>query len=71
MERDTEKTYRVFTRTWWKRNPNYPGGREPGAGRQTTIARHCTYAEARAICQRYNESHDPGFLSRKAEFCAE
>jgi hypothetical protein len=61
--------FHVFTRTWWKRNPNYPGGREPGVGRKTTLARNVTTAEeARAICQRYNETHAPGFLSRKAEY---
>lgn len=27
-----------------------------------------TEEEARAICQRYNDSHDSGFLSRKAEY---
>ncbi len=71
MEQGTAETYRVFTRTWWRRNPSAPGGREPGAGRQTTIARHCTYDEARSICQRYNATHKPGFLSRKAEFTQE
>ena len=67
----TAESYRVFTRTWWRRNPSWPGGREPGAGRQTTIARQCTEAEALAICERYNTTHKPGFLSRKAEFTAE
>lgn len=60
--------YRVFTRTWWRRNPAWPEGREPGAGRKHTIATHVYYAEARAICAEYNATHDPGFLSRKAEF---
>lgn len=62
-------SYRVFTRTWWKRNPAWPGGREPNAGRKHTIARRVeTETEARVICQRYNDTHDPGFLSRKAEY---
>lgn len=61
--------YRVFTRTWWKRNPNWPGGREPGTGRKYSIARFVeTEEQARAIARRYNDSHDPGFLSRKAEY---
>ena len=61
--------YRVFTRTWWIRNPAWPNGREPGAGRKTTIAKRVeTEAEARAICQRYNATHKPGELSRKAEY---
>lgn len=63
-----EPTYNVFTRTWWKRNPSWPSGREPGAGRKTYLARRVSYSEARAICERYNTTHDPGFLSRKAEF---
>lgn len=67
----TEQLYRVFHRTWWRRNAEWPGGREPGAGRKTTLARHVTEAEARAICKRYNDSHDPGFLSRKAEYESE
>lgn len=30
--------FRVFTRRWWKGNPNYPNGLEPYAGgRKTTI----------------------------------
>lgn len=61
--------YHVFTRTWWKRNPSYPNGREPGAGRKTTLARNVqTEEEARAICKRYNDTHAPGPLSRKAEY---
>lgn len=27
-----------------------------------------TQEEARAICKQYNDTHDPGFLSRKAEY---
>lgn len=58
--------YHVFHRTWWKRTPG--GGRVPGAGRKTTIARVPTEEEARAICKRYNDTHEPGPLSRKAEY---
>ena len=61
--------FRVFSRTWWKRNPSWPDGREPCAGRKTTLARNVkTEAEARAICERYNATHEPGPLSRKAEY---
>lgn len=61
--------YRVFHRTWWRKNPAYPGGREPGAGRKTTIcARVETEEEARSICKVWNASHDPGPLSHKAEY---
>lgn len=61
--------YNVFVRTWWKRNPNYPGGREPGAGKKRYLKRGvATEEEARRICKEYNDTHDPGFLSRKAEY---
>ena len=63
-----ETYYNVFVRTWWTRNPNWPGGREPGAGKKRYIRKRVTYADARAICQQYNSTHDPGFLSKKAEF---
>jgi len=61
--------YKVFTRTWWKNNPQWPNGLEPCAGRKTTIAKGIqTEQEARAICKRYNDNHNPGRLSRKAEY---
>ena len=62
--------YRVFVRNWWRRNAKWPGGREPYAGgRRKVIARRVgTEAEARRIAKGYNASHDPGFLSRKAEY---
>jgi hypothetical protein len=57
--------YNVFTRTWWRKTAT---GREPGAGRKTYLRKHVTYADARAICTQYNTAHEPGYLSRKAEF---
>ena len=71
MKIGTAESYRVFVRTWWRTNPNWPNGLEPCPGRQTTIARHCTYDEARSIAQTWNANHKPGRLSRKAEFTAE
>lgn len=62
------KNYTIFTRTWWRNNPACPNGLEPNAGRKTTIAHAETEEEARAICQRWNAAHDPGRLSRKAEY---
>jgi hypothetical protein len=65
----TAESYRVFVRNWWKRNPAWPGNREPDAGaRKTTIARGCTETEARRICAEYAKTHKPGLLSRKAEY---
>jgi len=60
--------YRIFTRTWYRRNPNFPGGLEPHAGRKTTIAHAATYAAAQDVCRVWNANHAPGRLSRKAEF---
>lgn len=60
--------YNVFHRTWWRSNPSWPNGREPGAGKRTYLARHVTYEDARAIAKQYNDTHNPGKLSRKAEF---
>lgn len=60
--------YRVFTRTWWRRNPSWPDGREPALGRKTTINKVKTYDDAILACENYNSTHKPGFLSRKAEF---
>jgi hypothetical protein len=62
------KYYNVFVHDWWKRNPAWPNGREPEPGRKTYLRKHVTYEDARELCQKYNTTHDPGFLSRKAEF---
>ena len=64
----TMKPYVIFHRTWWKKNPSWPGGREPGVGRATIIARANTEEEAIEMCKAWNASNDPGNLSRKAEF---
>ena len=63
-----ETYYNVFVRNWYRRNPAWPGGREPGAGPKRYLRRSVTYDDARAICREYNDSHNPGLLSRKAEF---
>jgi len=60
--------YKIFTRTWWKDNKNYPNGLEPCIGRSTTIARVQTEEDARLYCKEYNKTHKPGRLSRKAEY---
>jgi len=63
-----ETYYNVFVRDWWKPNPTWPGGKEPGPGPKTYIAKHVTYGDARHVASQYNKAHKPGFLSRKAEF---
>ena len=61
--------FKVFTRNWWKKNPSWPGGREPDAGaRKRTLGYVETEEEAIAMCREYNTTHSPGELSRKAEW---
>ena len=63
------RVYRVFTRTWWKENPEWPNGLEPHAGRKYTIHRHVVGEHlAREICKQWNDTHKPGRLSKKAEY---
>ena len=60
--------YRTFSRTWWKRNMAWPGGREPHIGRKTLYSTHATEEAAWNECREYNNTHKPGFLSRKMEY---
>lgn len=60
--------YRIFTRTWWRNNPTWPNGLEPHPGRKTTLGYASTETEAREMCRQYNDTHNPGRLSRKAEY---
>ena len=61
-------SYTIFVRNWWIKNPEWPEGREPGPGPKKIIKTVDTEEEARKFCQEYNETHDPGPLSRKAEY---
>jgi len=67
-DRENERRYRVFTRTWWRRGAS--GLREPGAGRRSYRGHpdNVTASEAQQYCTRWNATHNPGHLSRKAEF---
>ena len=60
--------FSVFHRTWWRANPDYPCGLEPCAGKKTYLARNVTEERARELCREYNRTHEPGRLSRKAEY---
>lgn len=60
--------YDVFVRDWYRENPVWPRGLEPCPGEKTYLAHHVTWVDAREICQEYREAHEPGRLSRKAEF---
>jgi hypothetical protein len=60
--------FRVFHRTWWKANPSWPDGREPGIGPRRHIAYVWSEEEAREACRAWNATHSPGLLSDKAEY---
>ena len=61
--------YKTFTRTWWANNPSWPDGLEPSPGRRYTHHTDVeTEEEARAICEQWNSTHNPGRLSRKMEY---
>lgn len=62
-------TYTVFVRDWYIYNDK--GQRVPGPGEREILAEGVTLAEARAMCKEWNDEHDPGPLSRKAEFESE
>lgn len=73
MRRGTATSYRVFVRDWWRPaeagEAGWPGGRVPYPGApKRTLARGCTEEEARALCEEYADTHDPGPMSRKAEY---
>jgi hypothetical protein len=65
------KTYKTFTRTWWRNNPAWPNGLEPCAGRRYTHATRLSEQEAQEMCKRWNATHKPGRLSRKMEYTEE
>lgn len=63
--------YEIRVRNWWKRNPKWPDGREPDAqswDKAWKLGTAATEEEAREMCREYNDTHKPGFLSRKAEY---
>lgn len=67
-----ERNYLIFHRTWWKKNPNFPGGLEPEMGRKTLIGYAETQDQARKMCEEwqadFDRSHRSNKLSRKAEW---
>ena len=64
------KRFEVFHRTWWRRNPEWPDGREPGVGKSHHVGWANTEAHARHLCRRWNATHTPGPLSDQAEYTA-
>lgn len=59
--------YKLFIRNWWRKSANGVMVPDPGA-RKTTMGFVHTQEDAKARCKEYNESHDPGPLSRKMEY---
>ena len=58
--------YRVFTRNWWRIEN---GQKIPASNaRKCTLCHTNSEAMARAACKEYNDTHEPGPLSRKAEY---
>jgi hypothetical protein len=60
--------YKVYHRTFWRENPSWPEGREPGVGKSYFIDEVDTEEEARELCKTWNRTHKPGNLSDKAEY---
>jgi|GEM_PF-5522467 len=46
--------YTIFTRTWWKENPDWPDGLEPCPGSKRKVTAVETEKEAREMCRRSN-----------------
>ncbi len=49
------KRYVIFSRRWWKDNPDWPTGREPHLGRKKFIAWAQYEDDARTICKEWTE----------------
>lgn len=67
------KKYIVFSRRWWKDNPEWPNGLEPDASGKRKFIAYADYEdEAREMCKEwnksYNEKHRKNRYSTKAEF---
>jgi hypothetical protein len=60
--------YEIFHRTWWRWNPAWPDGREPGVGIAQHIGWACSEDEAREMCTQWNAANPPGLFSDRAEY---
>ena len=61
-------SFRTFTRTWWRENREWPNGLEPCPGKKYYHPKFQSEEKARAYCQEWNATHEPGRLSRKCEY---
>ena len=64
--------YELVVRNHWKDHPTLPARLQPDLVGDPFIVKQDieTEAEAVAACQKYNASHAPGRLTRKAEYRA-
>ena len=62
------KRYVIFSRRWWKDNPDWPTGREPHLGRKKFIARAQYEDDARTICKEWTERFKAPTSIRKVFF---
>ena len=60
------ETFTVFHRTWYHYDGN--GVKQCGVGERHHIADVESEKLARAICKEWNDNHDAGELSDKAEY---
>lgn len=60
--------FEIFHRTWWRDNPAWPDGLEPCVGESFFIGKAKTEEEAIQMCKEWNDCHDAGRYSDKAEF---
>ena len=63
--------YRVFVRNWWKDNfdGTWPNNLEPdSAAKERFLGTFSTEEAARQRCAIYNDPHEAGRYSRKAEY---
>ena len=72
------KKYRIFHRTWWKENPEWPKGLEPHRGKSRKVGEADTREEATTMCTEWDAARKSRFgktafarmerLSDRAEF---
>ena len=76
-DNDNNVVFRVFVRNWWRRSTHldildgtaiYKGLVPDPCARKHTIGKYTNEADALAACKAYRATHEPGELSRKAEY---
>ena len=65
---ESDAKFEVFHRTWWRLEN---GVRVPGVGESYHLGYAIDQEMARAKCKEWNDCHDPGYLSDKAEFTSD